>query len=90
MGHVTILLDTRNGNMTKTIARWESRGGKHWVQFEEFILDNGSVYYGYTAPGAMGNLGNMRLVEAFAMVEARVLNGDFLPDAAKTPMRRTQ
>ncbi len=65
----------------KMIARWESRGGAHWV--EVFRDEYG---YSYKANGAGGFIGSSQ--EALDLLNLRIAKGDFLPDAAKTPMRQ--
>lgn len=67
------------------IAVWESKSGKHYVR-----LFSDGVAAWYSSPGAGGSLGNVDDSTAIAMLQAKVDGGYFLPDAAKTPMRRTK
>lgn len=67
------------------LARWESRSGKHWVE-----LTASPLGFGYRSPSAGGGLYAMDLDAALAELQAKVDRGHFLPDAAKTPMRRVR
>lgn len=67
------------------IARWESKGGKYWVEVEEF--DSGG--WGYSGKGCGGVMGATSREDAIEKMRVRVCAGEFLPDAAKTPMSRT-
>lgn len=68
----------------KIIARWESRGGAHWVE-----LYRDEYGYGYSANDASGFLGRLATdSHAILLVGDKVDSGYFLPDAARTPMRR--
>lgn len=66
------------------VARWESRGGKHWVEAE---IDPDTEYGGYRSNSGGGTTGTVGRTAAIAAVKAKVDAGYFLPDAAKTPMR---
>ena len=68
---------------TKTIARWESRSGKHYVD-----LWRGRWGPSYDSPGASGSMGNITDAQAIAEIERKLSWGMFQPDKAKTPMRR--
>jgi len=70
---------------TFVVARWQSRGGKHWVD-----LRHGRYDYGYAANGAGGSVCNPNLTieEAVLVVEAMLARGCFLPDNAVLPMKR--
>ena len=85
------------------LARWESRSGKHWVELTQHdsvtianAMDPSSVgwraftWYGYTSPGNSGSLSVTTSAAAIAEMEQRVKRGDFLPDAAKTSMKRVR
>ena len=74
----------------KTLARWESRSGKHCVTLTEAenMPANVTMLWGYTSPFAGGGLCATTLAEAFVELEKRIAEGYFLPDAAKTPMHR--
>lgn len=66
------------------IARWESRGGAHYVE-----LRKSAGSYGYTGRNCGGQLGAVESDEAaVAIIQARVDSGYFLPDSAKVPMKR--
>lgn len=68
--------------LPRVVARWESRGRKHFVE-----LYKDQYGYGYRAVGAGGFLGALADDQtAVATIERRV--NDFQPDANKTPMRR--
>lgn len=70
-------------------ARWESRGGKHWVEL--FVNPDASEPHRrafYRGEGCGGNLGAMTAEAAVTHMQGRVDSGEFLPDAAKMPMRR--
>ena len=68
--------------MKRTIARWESRGGKHWVEL--YIDEHG---YGYDGNGCGGSILASSDSHARALMQVKVDSGYFLPDDAKTPMR---
>jgi hypothetical protein len=68
-----------------TLARWESKSGKHWVN----LGANGDGSYFYNAPGMNGSLGMLNndsaAIDSFSV---RVATGIFQPDANTTPMHR--
>lgn len=65
------------------LARWESRGGAHWV---ELRVSNGC--YSYAGRDCGGCLGVLESDEAaVAVIQAKVDSGYFLPDSAKLPMK---
>lgn len=70
----------------KIVARWESKGGKHFVELERFE----SGYYGYRASNGGGMLGTSQEKVAMLYLTKKVEQGLFQPDAAKTPMRRVR
>jgi len=72
---------------TEVVARWKSRGGKHWVD-----LRHGRYDYGYDANGSHGSICNPNLTveEAVTVVEAMLARGCFLPDSAVLPMKRVR
>ena len=72
---------------TKIVARWESRGGKHYVE-----LRRGRYDYGYDANSAAGSIcnPNVTIEEAVMVVEAMLARGCFLPDSAVLPMKRVK
>jgi hypothetical protein len=77
----------------KHIARWESRGGKYWVDLFYnpcFRLMNGTdvVDAHYRGHGCGGGVEARTEVEAIAAMQARVDSGYFQADANKTPMHR--
>lgn len=79
---------------SKLIARWESRGGKYWVELyfnPAFRLANGSTVVDahYKGQGCGGSVRGNTPDEAIADMEQRVASGYFQADANKTPMRRT-
>lgn len=66
------------------LARWESRGGAHYVELYKFAGG-----YGYTGNGCGGTLDAVESDEAaVAIMQTRVDSGYFLPDSAKVPMKR--
>lgn len=69
---------------TKPIAGWASRSGKHDVR----LMQHSDGSYSYRGNGAGGVFYADSPSQAIATVQARVDSGDFLPDNAKTPMRR--
>ena len=75
------------------VARWESVGGKYWVElchYPAFRFADGTVKPAatYTGPGCMGSLGIISEPDAIAEMQQRVDTGQFQADANKTPMRR--
>lgn len=73
----------------KTLARWESRGGKHWAEFDSCEV-HGTTVYGYHSNGASGSFGTLDYAAALAEMEGKVATGYFLPDNARTPMRKVK
>lgn len=67
------------------IARWESRSGKHWAE----LYHDGTAAF-YRGVGCGGNLGVIGEAEAVAEMQRKVDSGYFLPDSAKTPMKRVR
>lgn len=67
------------------IGRWESRGGKYWAE-----LCRGPFDYYYRSNNSSGSIGhpNMPELGAVAVMQSMLDRGEFLPDKAKTPMRR--
>ncbi len=78
--------------MAEIIARWESRGGKYWVEMDLFIPSEGDYagveMYGYVGDHGGGGLAARNRDDAFVEMQAKIDRGQFLPDKAKTPMRR--
>jgi hypothetical protein len=79
----------RNSALSKplpiTIARWESKSGKHWVN----LSANGDGSYFYDAPDMHGSLGHQNNDQAaIDQFSVRVVTGIFQPDANTTPMHR--
>lgn len=79
--------------MKRQIARWESRGGKHWVNLyydPAFRLVDGRTVSSadYEAPDCGGNLGSCTETEAARKLQVMVDTGYFQPDANKAPMKR--
>src|SRR4051812_2136496 len=86
------------------LARWESRSGKHWVNLDRGesgygYRSNGSGgSLGLRAEWVASEEAKGRVfdfapnviseADALAQMEAKVLRGYFLPDAAKTAMVR--
>ena len=68
--------------MNRTIWRWESKRGAHWVELVAY--PNGA--YGYTSNNAGGSFGLVTQEQALAQITQRIDSGYFLPDAAKFPM----
>jgi hypothetical protein len=68
------------------VARWESSGGKHWAE----LHDNGDGSFSYRGNGCGGFMGAMSQALAIAELERKVGDGYFLPDVAKTPMKRVK
>ena len=64
-----------------TVARWESKTGKHWVSLYE-----DSYGFSYDSPGMTGSIGRVTRDEAIASLEARLFV--FQPDANTTKMHR--
>jgi hypothetical protein len=77
----------------KRIARWESRGGKYWVDLffnPCFHLCNGTdvVDAHYRGDNCSGPVNGQTELEAIADMQQRVDRGYFQADANKTPMHR--
>jgi len=64
----------------KIINRWESSGGKHWVE-----LIQTSSGFKYKAPDAGGYLAAQDKEAALKEIKTKLDSGYFLPDAAKKP-----
>ena len=77
---------------TVEIASWVSRSGKDYVHLSRMNGSgtDGSTPYSYTARGAGGVLYAKSDQEAVAQIQVKVDSGYFLPDAAKTPMKRSR
>jgi hypothetical protein len=78
---------------TDVIARWESRGGKYWVELmynPAFRLANGTVVISahYQGGGCGGGIAATSEDNAIATMQSRIDAGCFQADANKTPMRR--
>ena len=67
------------------IARWESRGGKHWVELEQTEFG-----FSYRGNGCGGVMAAKKEYDALQELMVKVNSGYFLPDSAKTPMRRVR
>jgi hypothetical protein len=79
----------------KRIARWESRGGKYWIDLffnPCFHLANGQdvVDAHYRGQGCGGGVQAQTENEAIAAMQARIDCGYFQADANKTPMHRVE
>lgn len=77
-------------NQKQHIARWESRGGKYWVDlyFDPcFTLENGQtvVDVHYRGDGYGGGVNGQT-----ADMQSRIDRGYFQADANKTPMHRVK
>jgi hypothetical protein len=75
------------------IARWESRGGKYWVDLyynPSFKLANGNTVIDahYKGDGCGGSVDAYSEESAIAAIQRRVDLGYFQADANKTPMHR--
>ena len=80
-------------NESKLIARWESRGGKYWVNLyfnPAFHLANGTdmVDAHYRGDNCSGPVDGQTESEVITAMQARVDRGYFQADANKTPMHR--
>lgn len=79
----------------KRIARWESKGGKYWVDLyynPAFELSDGRVvidahYQGHGCGGSVPDATSEQ--DAIDRMQQRVDRGYFQADANKTPMKRT-
>ncbi len=69
------------------VGRWESRGGKHWVE-----LWWGRYDYSYSNNNSGGSVcnPNLPLDQAVTVMQAKVDRGMFLPDMAVVPMKRVR
>jgi len=67
------------------IARWESRGGKYWVE-----LWRGGCDYSYRSDSGGGSVcrPDAPIEGAIAVMQSKLARGCFLPDCAKLPMKR--
>ena len=67
------------------VGRWESRGGKHYVE-----LWWGRYDYHYHSNNASGSVCNPKLPldQALTVMQAKLDRGMFLPDVAVVPMKR--
>ena len=79
----------------KLIARWESRGGKYWVNLyfnPAFHLANGTdmVDAHYCDDRSGGPVDGQTESEAIAAMQTCVDRGYFQADANKTPMHRVE
>lgn len=71
--------------MNKTlIARWQTRGGKHWVELFRHE-DRSYTYTGNDCGGCLGVLANDR--HAIAVMEPKLVY--MVPDNARIGMQRT-
>ncbi len=69
------------------VARWESRGGAHWVE-----LWSGPYDYHYVSGNGCGSIchPNHPVESAVLVMQAMLARGRFLPDDAKLPMKRVR
>ncbi len=67
------------------MRRYESKGGKYWIEVDEDIDDYGLVNYTSGSPALSG--GGRTSPEA---LRARIARGDFQADANITPMREVR
>jgi hypothetical protein len=79
--------------MEKHIARWESRGGKYWVDLyfnPAFKLADGRTVVDahYSGTGCGGGVPAQSATEAVEYMQRRIESGYFQADANKTPMKR--
>ena len=79
----------------KRIARWESRGGKYWVDLffnPAFHLCNGQTVVDarYRGNGCGGPVNGQTETEAIAAMQIQIDRGYFQADANKTPMHRVE
>lgn len=82
-------------NTERLIARWESRGGKYWVELfynPSFLLASGETVIDAHYRGARCGGGIMATSEsdAIAKLQTRADAGYFQADANKTPMHRVK
>jgi hypothetical protein len=69
----------------EVIARWESKTGKHWAELHH----DGTAAF-YRGEGCGGNMGICDKDSAISVLQMKVDSGYFLPDSAKTPMKRVK
>ena len=79
--------------MERKIARWESRGGKYWVELfynPAFKLANGNFMIDahYRGNSCGGGVVAISEDSAIAEMQKKIDMGYFQADANKTPMRR--
>jgi len=81
----------------KLIARWESRGGKYWVDLYfnpcfYFCDGTTAVDANYESDNSFGGVDNVSTeAEAIAAMQTRYVDrGYFQADANKTPMHRVE
>jgi hypothetical protein len=79
----------------KRIARWESKGGKYWVDLYFnpcFHLANGTdvIDAHYRGDNCSGPVTCIDELTAIIAMQARVDRGYFQADANKTPMHRVK
>ena len=84
-------------NEPKRIARWESRGGKYWVDLYfnpcfYFCDGTTAVDAHYRSDNSSGGVDNVSTeAEAIAAMQIRYVDrGYFQADANKTPMHRVE
>lgn len=75
---------TRGHNPGTPIARWESRGGKHFAE----LYDNGDGTYSYRSDGASGYMGAMSLEQAMSEMEKKIKY--LAPSALKLGLMRVE
>lgn len=83
------------GDEEQKIARWESKGGKYWVDLyfnPAFKLADGRTVADahYRGDSSGGSIQAGTAAEAINVMQKRIDRGGFQPDAAKTPMRRVK
>ena len=79
----------------KRIARWESRGGKYWVDLffnPAFHLCNGQTVVDahYRSDGCGGGITAQTETEAITAMQVQIDRGYFQAAANKTPMHRVE
>lgn len=80
----------------KLIARWESRGGKYWIDLYfnpcfHFCDGTSAVDAHYRGRGCGGGVDGVTTEnEAIAAMQAQIDRGYFQADANKTPMHRVE
>ena len=77
------------------IARWESRGGKYWVNLyfnPAFHLCDGRTVVDahYRGDNCGGPVNGQTELEAIAAMQIQIDRGYFQADANKTPMHRVE